>query len=192
MRRSNGTARVSRAGQKGLKQVDYRLTTDRARSLQAPSALDTGSLMPTRNEGAINRSVKANAARVIACVPWASPLPPFHVVLKADHELARVLERGSPFTVFWVITQHICEESARVPSNHKDSAVYVLNVVRKGFQISRKPGPVCPLAKNPGTIRGICSSYIAESPPCVLTTTKHRLSRRIQRFVLHSSRQIPC
>ena len=80
--------------------------------MQALGAVDAGSLMPTGYERAIERSVKANAASVITGVAWAYPLPLFHVLVKADHELAWVLQRGSPFTVFWVFPQHIGKESA--------------------------------------------------------------------------------
>ena len=95
---------MSRAGQKRLKQVGYRLTADRARSFQATGTLDARGLVPTGYKRRVNRSIKANAARVIPCVPWASALPPFHVLVEADYELARVLERGRPFTVLWIIT----------------------------------------------------------------------------------------
>ena len=102
---------MSRAGQKRLKQVGYRLTADRARPFQATGALDAGGLMATGYKRRVNRSVKANAASVIASPPWAYA-PPFHVVLKANHKLAWVLERSRPFTVFWIILQHIGKESA--------------------------------------------------------------------------------
>ena len=95
---------MSRAGQKRLNQVGDRLTAYRARAFQATSALDARGLVPTGYKRRVNRSIKANAARVIPCVPRASSLPPFHVLVEADHELAWVLERGRPFTVLWIIT----------------------------------------------------------------------------------------
>ena len=63
-----------------------------------------------------------------------------------------------------------------MPSDDENSAVHVLNVVRKCFQISRKPCPVCLFAKNPGAIRGICSSYIAVRPSRVFAALDHHLN----------------
>ena len=82
---------MSRAGQKRLKQVGYRLTADRARPFQATGALDARGLMATGYKRRVNRSIKANAARVIACLAWTLPLPLLYVLVEADHELARVL-----------------------------------------------------------------------------------------------------
>ena len=128
---------MSRAGQKRLEQVGYRLTADRARSFQATGTLDARGLMATGYKRRVNRSIQTNAAGVITCNARASALPPFHVLVKVNHELAWVLQRSSPFTVFWIIPQHICKEPASMPSDDENSAVHVLNVVRKCFQISR-------------------------------------------------------
>ena len=129
---------MSRAGQKRLKQVGYRLTADRARPFQATGALDARGLMATRYKRRVNRSVKANAARVIPCVAWAcaSALPLLYVLVKVDHEIARVLQRGCPFTVIRVIPQHIVKEASRMLPNDKDPSVNVLNEVRKRLKVA--------------------------------------------------------
>ena len=104
--------------------------------------------MAAWHKGSVDGPVQAHAADIGAFDSRPFPLL-LHVISEIDHELARVLERGSPFCIVGIIPQNFVKEPARMPSNDKNSSVHVLNVIRKRFQISRQPCPVLPSRVEP-------------------------------------------